>query len=1306
MHRGISLLLTLLAVFSLTSCIDGLTSYSIEYPQNNVTYIGTQYENAPNDDGSPKYNRLGTTFTVNYGTPPSSQLAIVLNGNDIGEYFDYGPASATVDIQKIKQFFRQGKNTFSVEPLSFGPQLIFFLDAEGPTLVIERGESLDKSETVQIEGFLRDFSNYSDSLTLELFSIDGYDGATGNIQRTFVNSVDIPVDANGKFCACDENGNAVDIRDLIVPETYFDRGEGFPAQERYIYTPGKYLIYSFIAEDEHGYKTEIEIAADTFDGDLADGQTNAIPVKDSVRMAVGDTLVKSLRPLIAAGLKTALDEEPIDMVFDNPSPLYVDIGLGNMPTYLKRFYMADGNPLTVDGRTIQTSKGTMLLNNFVVLPDSALDVDLVIVGILVDLTIELPGWISWLISSLDLSMYIDKVTVDTRAIAKATNNQASVQLDTNNTNFGLQGIELTKTKAGNLDITGLAGALIPLLEGLIGGLLPGIVNPVLNDNLSRLAFGQRVWRNDLLPEQYTRENDPVELPAAGDNVLPADLVGVPYADINLEIYELGTGNLLGPSSPYDLLVSVQSKADTQVADPHVKPMLGSFFSDDPINPALVYNSLGNSGTNISLALKSNLINQLLGSVYSIGQMHLTLYDGKTIFGANPHTPANEAGDATTAAKGDGRIRLWPDMPPIFAMTEVIGSGGTGKASITYPSATLAIEEWDGTNWQKDIELKVDFDIAILVDEKEGAVTLGAAGPPVFNVNDIVNNTNIQVPEIAIQAVLDAALFFGGDALADQLIALDLNDLAEAGLNGQVVEYQDANDRFTLANDECATFKITDFETGDGVWGRCKIDDDACDPENNPLTIGSGGDGYDLICQEINFLVQTDTVGVIGNEGSNLFFQMGARDPALPPAPAIPRFDLDDDGIIDYRDNCALSQYDLAQVIKDVEANEGVSLYVGVDGESGEPTATYEAHIRDYANKLMARVFGGDESATPSSSGDILTNDVAFYNTLRKGDDPIASGSLGPHPWLRMLFSNKEQLDNDGDRIGELCEDDRDRDGIYADNLTETPADNCPGTYNPDQTDNIVNRDADGNLLSVGDLCDVSETYVLIQSMTDGKCLTHGGVDPGANNKSKIGQMVDCNPFDVNQRFYMNLRWDQDDSEPLNDHFHFFTKEIRDHTSPALAYWQHHDQNRRALAIYKADTAATLNSGRNNSIAGKGQKVHPGWLLSPPIPADVDRLSYDLLDYPFFLNTVDSEWYKDCAFRSKFLDDNYQEGSAAEQKGGNETGRATVKASHYCYALNNEPDTPGKVIESQSRQRWSIRVGNDMEVWNAQWPYPQ
>ncbi len=83
-------------------------------------------------------------------------------------------------------------------------------------------------------------------------------------------------------------------------------------------------------------------------------------------------------------------------------------------------------------------------------------------------------------------------------------------------------------------------------------------------------------------------------------------------------------------------------------------------------------------------------------------------------------------------------------------------------------------------------------------------------------------------------------------------------------------------------------------------------------------------------------------------------------------------------------------------------------------------------------------------------------------------DSDGDGHCDPFDNCPML-ANEDQLDSDGDFVGDACDvcpydplDDADGDGLCAD------ADNCPDTYNPGQLDS----DGDG----VGDECDVCDGY--------------------------------------------------------------------------------------------------------------------------------------------------------------------------------------------------------------------------------------
>ncbi len=1066
------------------------TQYAITYPVNGDSYVGTESSPPPVNNGE---DTLANEFVITYDSAVTSSVDIVLNGHRISDTFVFGPNEARADISKFEQFLRDGKNTLSVDALGFGPFVQFYYDGQGPNIIITRGEMAVDGNSVEIEGFLRDSSG-GENLELTLDQILGYE-ANGQLQRNESGVVDIEVNPDGSFCAC--GAGAIDITGLIVAE---DPG------------PKRSLVYSFVSTDIHGYTSSTEYLADS-------EYTETLAVDNAVRVAIGDTFVQSLKPLLASAINDTLSAAPLDVRGDTwndpnicngkrgvlpgmdktqaevdegevastcvetvePSgdgsvfppglnPVAVPLTIGfislDLTANVNQFYMHDGSSLTVGGNNITGRQGTILLNDFVIKENDLLDLDLVLTELIADLTID-----AGILGDIDIKMYIERIVVDSDALVSAQNKKVNVQLQ--DSNFSLQGMALDEISLGGLDLsvfTGLINAILDLLTGLVADLLPGILNPILEENLQKIVIGGTVSQ----PENSTEFN------------------------MFLNVAELGTGNILGPSSPFDMLVGLESVADVTVADDFVVPSLGPVFFDDPINPTQIFNSLGDTGTNITVAINSNLINQSLNAIYGTGISHFTMYDGKLYYGANANYPVDDVDPNTTiASKNDTRIRLWPDMPPAMTFTEAQDGEGAGRAAITYESATLYFDQLkdnSGTlEWQTQVSLKVDFNLAVEINEVDGVFTMGSAGPPVFNVNNVINNTNIQIAPALIQGVLDAALFFGGDILADRFIVLDLGQLVESTYNGTTVKFLSDKDEYTIdlgANPEACI----SYAEGGVV--------------DTPLVAGvtAGGDGqYDIVCEVVEFTVSTSTVGVTGNQGTNLFFQMEVRDPDIPPAPAIPRFDLDDDGIVDYKDNCSPGLAYVSQAIEDLGGLAG-----NID-ENGDPIGSFEDDLRAAVEAVYA-------SSSVKGYATPTTEDIDNYNILRVGDPALSSGDLGSSPWSRLLHYNPNQYNSDGDTLGELCEDDSDFDGIYTSN--GDPVDNCPSNYNPGQEDTQFP-------IGVGDACNVRSTFVLLRSLesqidTGGTpyCLTHAGMDRSNWVSQTMHSMVACDPDDVNQRWYM------------------------------------------------------------------------------------------------------------------------------------------------------------------------------------------
>lgn len=1118
-----------------------LSGYSIEYPVKDKVYIG--YFDAP-----PAVNAAGTTplaekFIINYEKPLSSQPSIVLNGHNIAKHFSFGPSKAVADTKALAGILRHGKNTLTVEPMAFGPAITFDFDAQGPTIVITRGE-VKSGNQLEIEGFLRDYSAPDSILTLDLAQIDGYN-PNGTIKRVASGTHNITVDSQGKFKAV--GTNAINLGSLV--------------------NSGKPLLYHFTAKDTYGYLTKVEYLADT---DTA----TPLTLQNAVRVAIGDTFIASMRPVIASAIKTSLDAAPIDArcVSNEAGTTYVSSGSGgsickkwndnrlcgkkrgtipgknitqeefdklvaggetrplsdpyfncdagapsqrfytdaawkedgsslgsinqpvkismlgfNFDGYIQRFYMHDGGNLTVGGQNLNGKKGTMLLNKFDVLPDDKIDINLTITEMVVQLALKGSGMEIRATSGSGMDIYIQNTIVDSKVlIRKVANNPLVIELQ--DSNFGLQNVKMNNICIKVwifpcVGITGLANAFLPMLTGVLEDLLQGILNPILRDNLQKIVIGGTLTQ----PENQTA------------------------IDASLNISELGTKAYLGQ---YDLKTSLDSVVDVITPDPYAKPILGPVFYDDPINPEDIFNATSGGDANLTVAVNSNFINAVFAAMHSAGVTFFTSHKGKTYYGAHSNVPAQDATDVnspTIAQKGDTRIRLWPDTPPVMQFSRVVGKDGQARAGIKYDSATLyqdTLREVNGDLvWQTNVEIAVDFDLAVEINEQDGSFVMGAAGPPIFNINKITNNTAFQVPPAFIQGLFDIAMLFGGDLLADRFVVLDLNKIVSDQINGTTVQFLAATDNWKIpatGDNECVV-----YQNGVAV------------PHILSTNITTGTDGkYDVVCYTLQFDVSTHTAGVTGNKGNNLLFQMKLADQDLPPPPALPRFDLDGDNKPDYRDNCKVPQQDLEEAVASLSGYSGIPDMVDADGN---PKPGVEAAIRSALHTIYTGRYGALTQA-----------DKNWYNSLRGLDgDP----AVNTNSWVDVLFFNPSQkattvINGVTSSVGNLCQPDVDRDGIV------DYKDNCPGVFNPGQEVNGVYKAfVEGD---VGDACDVKKTFVMLRSLGSKldtgtyQCLTHEGYNTTANGggtgggitysrtmKNDNGRLTkDCDRSDLNQRWYL------------------------------------------------------------------------------------------------------------------------------------------------------------------------------------------
>lgn len=1044
-------LLLVLPIILLSGCVQ--TIFSVQFPEKGGNYVGNEV----------------VDFVVNYNKTVS-HADIFLNGTPIGDEFTYGPSSAKASIIKIKKYLKQGVNTLTVDPLAFGPTVQFVVDNAGPDIVITYGKT-HSLVTADIGGLLRDASGVS-SLKVNVVLVTGINSETGEVTRSTGPDVNIPVDANGNFLK-----NGIDISSGVT-------------------------LYTFTATDIHGQISKKEILADS-------NEIAAMSISNAVRVAVGDSFIESLRPIIASQLYTSLQKAPIDIQWkcwndplkDDPVSSNPDGGFcasgSRGQTPISANTTQDGatfnsglNPvyatilgidftIWVKRINMQPNLSTVLLNKFQIQANNYLKIDMIITELLVSLKIS--GKILFIPLNIDpMTMTIGRTVVDTGAVVSAVNKKFHVELT--DSNFSLDNISVSQTSIGGIDLGGLVDLIMPLLEGVIADLLPGILNPILNDNLQKIVIGSCVYPKDNVTN--TACND-------------ANSSAMFNWAANVET--LKTDNLFGAGSPYDMIIGIETRFNLLKADPNTRPSLGAVYVEDPVDVSQIYNSKGDAGTNLTVAVSSNALNQAFSALYQSGLTHITIVDGAITYGADPTKPAG--------TEGKTRVRLYPESPPYFSLNPVAGGvGGAAAASVGYESAFMYLDKYEGGVWKTQLKLGVDFNIAAGIAQEGNAVRLSVHGSPVFNLRSMVNNTGLPVTQSMLQGVLDLVTMYFLPQLADRFIIIDLSQLANTSLNGTKVLYQTDQDAFA---------QTVNYD-GDG---KCTS------VTNN----SSGADNkYDYVCETINFVVNTNTVTSTGSKGTNLLFQMEARDPDIPAAPAIPRFDLDGDGVLDYKDNCSVP------ILMQVAAInlEGGLIPANVD-INGNPVGTFVDRVKAHINRWVAAEHGAvgftkGSYLAPISAGSgtpptPIAGDIAWWNVMRKGDNPVTS--LGTYPWINMIYSNHNQLNTDGDRVGELCEGDDDRDAIYVDN--GIPRDTCPTVYDP-------SNDAGA--------CTIDQAqFVMFKNQQNGKCMSHAnfaGVDetsgvkdfsPGMSNAGRQLQFAVCNVNDIAQRFYIEVS--PTDSDP-------------------------------------------------------------------------------------------------------------------------------------------------------------------------------
>jgi hypothetical protein len=323
--------------------------------------------------------------------------------------------------------------------------------------------------------------------------------------------------------------------------------------------------------------------------------------------------------------------------------------------------------------------------------------------------------------------------------------------------------------------------------------------------------------------------------------------------------------------------------------------------------------------------------------------------------------------------------------------------------------------------------------------------------------------------------------------------------------------------------------------------------------------------------------------------------------------------------------------------------------------------------------------------------------------MRTGDAGITTSNWGAYPWLTVLFNNPSQINQDGpdgeDRIGDLCEGDDDRDGIwesYDNGMADD--DNCPYKYNPDQLDTQ-------NPAGVGDACNARTTFVLLRSLESAiegggtpRCLTRAGLDTLGGNwiSDTLKNMVPCDASDTNQHWYMKAVNPND----LDAGVQFFDAAARSTTSNGrlttygVAYSDGQTganaENRTRVnemrLLQTSDAGLNGQNAESVSTCGWGafacyrehDRADPVFHLRAAAPSN----DYDENTHP---------WYIDTNFNFNFANSGFTNIGA---------GSCMTYSTGWGVDIGSSGDS--EFCSTGARWRWAIWVGGTDSPWNGEW----
>ncbi|CAA0101190.1 Uncharacterised protein [BD1-7 clade bacterium] len=526
-------------------------------------------------------------------------------------------------------------------------------------------------------------------------------------------------------------------------------------------------IFVLEAEDEHGRYKKTEYLK------------NGAEIKGIFRAEVGEGAIQGLTPLLNNAMAgQRFDREALERSGVGNVLYAMDAGVAHVYIKVETMYIGKGS---INEFSFADEKDNRINLNVHMFPDQAYthndgnvtatkETAGIYAKVKLMTTCKPRSWYEEQIKRLEFGFcrtdwgYVDLLieTVDVTGQVDLTLNDGRFSVDLlDSVNIQMYDTKGILDKEGNSWTGRLISRLVPTLKntGLFKTMTRNIIESTIANNLNQIRIGMNI---------SNEEGHSFDLSTYADSVTTDD-------DSMTMTYN---GGLKIANAPDNLIRS-----------------LGSVYQAQPIGEYLTSDT-GNS--NLRVNVNSNVINQGLDTLYSIGMTHVTvnLSDRKVLFG--PEAIGDDDGK-----NGDRMLELVPSGPGsiFFHGTD------TNQADIGYRNATMRVSEKKDGKWEQLFFANADIEAGVLMEARDKIMAITINQSPNLQINNLVQTGplldlgffKLNVPDETLIRIVQ----FGFDILYPYLsnteLKIDIPNLESELDNGQKVSSEVTTDAFDTGN---------------------------------------------------------------------------------------------------------------------------------------------------------------------------------------------------------------------------------------------------------------------------------------------------------------------------------------------------------------------------------------------------------------------------------------------------------------------------------------------------------------------------